>query len=105
MSRNPKFARSDIPYKDRLLMSKYRTIAQHRDDAAATALKIACVALSDTEGLGYTRLCRFADRLRELLEEYYKDPEIESAHLIARLRQLGFTVTDDGRMFKTDEEE
>lgn len=26
--------RSDIPYKDRLLLEKYRTIKEHRDDAA-----------------------------------------------------------------------
>lgn len=35
--------RSDIPYKDRLLLEKYRTVKEHRDDAARIAMKVACV--------------------------------------------------------------
>lgn len=49
----PKFQRSDIPLKDRLLMNKFSTVAEHRDHAALTAMKIATVALNDTEGMGY----------------------------------------------------
>ena len=39
-----RFGRTDIPYKDRLLMDKMRSIADHRDDAARIALKVATVA-------------------------------------------------------------
>ena len=42
-----KFQRSDIPYKDRLLMQKHQSIAAHRDEAARVALQVACVALND----------------------------------------------------------
>ena len=49
---NPRFQRSDIPYSDRLLMQKYDSIREHRDEAARNALHLACVALNDTEGLG-----------------------------------------------------
>lgn len=90
--------RSDIPYKDRLLMSKFTTIAQHRDHAALTAMKIATVALNDTEGMGYLRLARFAHRQQELTEEYYSDPEYMEEKLNQRLIQMGFKVVN-GHLF------
>lgn len=97
-SKKQKFVRSDIPYKDRLLMQKRQNIADHRNEAAMIALQVACVALNDTEGLGYFRLARFAKRLQELIAEYYEDPDVGAAHLKSRLEQLGFIVKD-GHMF------
>ena len=91
-------AHSDVPLKDRLLVNKLANIAQHRDHAALIALKLATVALNDTEGLGYTRLCRFARRQRELTDEYYSDPEYMEVKLNQRLEQMGFKVVD-GRLF------
>lgn len=90
--------RSDIPYKDRLLMNRFTTVAEHRDHAALTAMKIATVALNDTEGMGYLRLARFAKHQQELTEEYYTDPEYMEAKLNQRLEQLGFKIVD-GRLF------
>ena len=87
-----KFQRSDIPYKDRLLMQKYRNIGDQREEAARIALQVACVALNDTEGLGYFRITRFAERLKELIHEYYEDTEVGEVHLKTRLEQLGFVV-------------
>ena len=95
---SPKFGRSDIPYAQRLLMQKYQNIADHRNEAARIALQGACVALNDTEGLGYQRLSRFAKRLQVLIAEYYEDTEVGDAHLKTRLEQLGFIVKD-GHMF------
>lgn len=66
MAKKPKFQRSDIPLKDRLLMNKFATIAEHRDHAARVAMMIATVALNDTLGLGYERIARFAHRQQEL---------------------------------------
>ena len=96
--RKQKFQRSDIPYKDRLLMDKFSNVAQHRDHAALTAMKIATVALNDTEGMGYLRLARFAKHQQALTEEYYSDPEYMEAKLNQRLEQLGFKIVD-GRLF------
>ena len=90
--------RSDIPYKDRLLLEKYRSIKEHRDDAARVAMKVACVALNNTEGLGYSRLIRFADELEKLLAEYYEDPDVQEVNLNKRLEQIGFKI-DGKRMF------
>lgn len=93
-----KHGRSDIPYKDRLMMDKYATIAAQRDDAARNAMKIATVALNDTESLGYLRLCRSAKRQQQLTEEYYSDPEYQEAKLNLRLMQLGFLV-ENGHIY------
>lgn len=93
-----KFVRSDIPYSERLLMQKRQTIADHRNEAAMIALQVACVALNDTEGLGYVRISRFARRLQELIHEYYTDPIVGDAHLKRRLEQMGFLVKD-GHMY------
>ena len=97
--RKRSIANSDVPLKDRLLANKLANIAQHRDHAALIALKLATVALNDTEGLGYTRLCRFARRQRELTEEYYSDPDYMEVKLNQRLEQMGFKVASDGRLF------
>lgn len=93
-----KFQNSDVPYKDRLLMNKFATIAQHRDHAALTAMKIATVALNNTEGMGYLRLARFGKEQQKLTEEYYSDPEYMEVKLNQRLEQLGFRVVN-GRMY------
>lgn len=97
------FKRSDIPYADRLLMDKYRTLAEQRNEAARIALQIACVALNNTEGLGYTRLSRFAQETERLINAYYADPETEAAHLADRLASLGFLVEGE-RMYALQDE-
>lgn len=88
--------RSDIPYRDRLLMDRCRTIADHRDDSAITALKVACVSLNDTEHLGFDRLVRFATHFQELISEYYKDPDTEEVKLNERLQKIGFYIDESG---------
>ena len=96
--------RSNIPYSQRLLMDKYETIRQHRDDAARVVMHLACVALNNTEGLGYLRLSRFARELAVLVREYYADPEVGQAHLMERLSQMGFIVRD-GRIYAAENSE
>lgn len=102
MKRN--HVRSDIPYKDRLLLEKYRTVQEHRDDAARVAMKVACVALNNTEGLGYARLIRFADELQKLLAEYYEDPDVQEQHLNERLNQIGFRCEGPNMYGATDQD-
>ena len=99
-----KFLYSDIPLAERMLLKKYQTVKEHRDDAAKVALQIACVALNDTEGLGYQRLTKFAARVQELSKEYYEDTEVGDAHLEQRLSQLGFLV-ENGHIFSVENEE
>lgn len=89
--------RSNIPYVQRMQAQKIAEITYHRNDAARIAMQVACVALNNTEGLGYLRLSRFAREVDKLLNEYYEDPVMGEAHLYRRLEQLGFIIKD-GRM-------
>ena len=95
-------ARSDIPYALRMQMAKVAQVRDHRDAAARVALKVALVALNDTEGLGYVRLSRFAKRLQVLMDEFYQDREVQEVHLDERLISMGFDVRD-GRVFATED--
>lgn len=96
--------RTDIPYKDRLLMQKFNTVAEHRNDAARIAMKIACVALNNVEKLGYQRLVRFAEEQQRLTELYYEDPEVQGAHMDERLEQIGFCCAGGRLMGMLDAE-
>lgn len=56
---------------------------------------LSCVALNETEGMGYDRLNRFADKLMELHDEYAvifngdtKDQEYSRSVLDRRLQQI-----------------
>lgn len=102
MGRYP--TRSDIPYAARLLMDKFNSIKEHRDDAARVALKCMCVALNDVEGIGLVRLVRVATRVHKLIDRYYSDPEVEGTHLNERLTQIGFKCDGD-RMFAALDED
>lgn len=95
---------SQIPYVQRLQIRKNAETAAQREDAAIVALMVACVALNDTEGLGYIRLSRFAKRCSELLDLFYRNRELEEAHLHQRLRQLGFVVKN-GRLYAVQDDE
>lgn len=99
-----KFQNSDIPLKDRLLMNKFTTIAEHRDHAALTEMKIATLALNRTEKMGYFRLARFAKEQQRMTEEYYTDPEYYEVKLNQGLAQLGFCVVD-GRLYGAVDED
>jgi hypothetical protein len=94
--------RTDIPLAQRMQMQRMADIAHNRDEAARIALHISCVALNDTEGLGYSRLCRFARHLKKLIDEYYADPEVGEVHLNKRLEQMGFRVID-GRLYAAED--
>lgn len=95
---------SQIPYALRLQARKYADTKANRDDAAMVAMKVACVALNDTEGLGYFRLCRFAKRVKELIDLFYADRDVQEVHLNQRLEQLGF-VFYEGRMHCLENED
>ena len=93
-----KFGRSDIPFKDRLLMNKYQTIADHRDHAASVVLRIAEIKANRRLGLGYKRLAEFIRDVQKGITRYYEDPEYQEVKLNQGMEQLGFKVID-GRVF------
>lgn len=91
-----KGAAQQLPYAQRLRMQKQAELQAHGEQTAQTALKLACVALNDTEGLGFHRLFRFAVHLMELVDEYYTDPELYEHQLNRRLEQMGFAIGPTG---------
>lgn len=86
--------RSDIPYKDRLMVNQFANIAQHRDHSAIVANKIGMVALNDLKGMGYIQLTRWGLLYNSLNEEFYTDPEYQEAKLDERIRKIGFVVEE-----------
>ena len=86
--------RSDIPYKDRLMVNQFANIAQHRDHSAVVANKIGMVALNDLKGMGYIQLTRWGKLYHCLNEEFYQDPEYQEAKLDERIRKMGFVVEE-----------
>lgn len=95
---------SEIPYKDRLMVKNFATIAQHRDHAALVANKLRMLAENDEEGLGYLRMTRISKRYHHFSEEYYTDPEYYEAKADEQLRKIGFLV-EDGRVFCAEDDE
>lgn len=95
--------RSDIPYKDRLMVHQFANIAQHRDHSAVVANKIGMVALNDLKGMGYIQLTRWGLLYNSLNEEFYSDPEYQEAKLDERLRKMGFVV-ENGRVIVAEDE-
>ena len=95
--------RSDIPYKDRLMVGQFANIAQHRDHSAVVANKIGMVALNDLKGMGYIQLTRWGLLYNSLNEEFYTDPEYQEAKLDERIRKMGFVV-EDGKVIYTEDE-
>jgi hypothetical protein len=95
--------RSDIPYKDRLMVNRYANIAQHRDHSAVVANKIGMVALNDLKGMGYIQLTRWGLLYNSLNEEFYSDPEYQEAKLDERIRKMGFVV-ENGKVIVAEDE-
>lgn len=103
MARKKQGPRRDIPYSQRMAMERWETIRDEREDAAITSLRLACVALNDTEGLGYKRICKFAVRCTQLHKEYYADRELGELHLNRRLAAIGFDTSGGGMRASFDE--
>lgn len=99
-----KFGRSDIPFKDRLLMNKYATIAEHRDHAASVVLRICSIRANRDLGLGYMRLAKFVRGCQKMITQYYEDPDYYEEKLNQGMEQLGFKVID-GKIFVAVDED
>lgn len=91
-----KRAAPQVPYAVELQMRRQQAISDEAERRAQIALKCACVALNDTEGLGYMRLAKFGVHLRELIDEYYSDIELGEMRLNRRLEQLSFKIGQNG---------
>jgi hypothetical protein len=85
-----------LTYAQELQIRRQVAISVEAERRAMVALKCACVALNDTEGLGFVRLSKFGLHLREIIDDYYKDPEVGDCQLNRRLEQMGFKIGETG---------
>lgn len=87
--------RSDIPYAQRLAMQHHDDIVVIRDHAAKISMYCMSVAMHDLEGIAYTRLVRFSLRFKEIVDEFYEDPELGMAHAKHRMEQFGMPISGE----------
>lgn len=87
--------RSDIPYAQRLTLQHDNDIMVNRDHAAKIAMYCLSAAMHEEEGIGYKRLVRFSFRFHGLVDDFYKDPELEMAHAKRRMEQMGMPISGE----------
>ena len=87
--------RSDIPYAQRLNMQHDNNIVINRDHAAKIAMYCLSAALHEEKGVGYKRLVRFSFRHKDVINEFYEDPELGMAHAKHRMEQMGMPISGD----------
>lgn len=94
--------RSDIPYAQRMALKHQNDIKVSRDHAAKIAMYCNSIAMYEVKGIGYKRLIRFAQHFKEILDEFYADPELGMAHAKRRLEQMGMEISGEFYSVKID---
>lgn len=94
--------RSDIPYAQRMALKHQSDIKVNRDHAAKIAMYCNSIAMYEEEGIGYKRLIRFAQHFKEVLDEFYEDPEVGMAHAKRRLEQMGMEISGEFYSIRID---
>lgn len=79
-------ARSDIPFSQRMQYQRISDIKEIRDYSAKTTMFLHCIALNQLHKRGYKRLVRFSLCVKDLLDEFYRDDDIEVGLYKARKR-------------------
>lgn len=87
--------RSDIPFAQRMAMQHKHNIKVNRDHAAKIAMYCNSISMYEVKGIGYKRLVRFAKHFKEVLDEFYADPELGMAHAKRRLDQMGMEISGE----------
>ena len=92
--------RSDIPLAQRLQMQRQAEIVNVRNKAAQVVMFCDAVALNEVEGIGYKQLVRYSLHFKEVVDEFYEDPEVGMAHAMRRMEQMGRPIS--GEYFMVD---
>lgn len=87
--------RSDIPYAQRVAMQQHNDIVVNRDHSAKITMFCMSVAMHELEGIGYKRLVKFSLHFKEIVDEFYEDPEVGMAHAQRRMEQLGMPISGE----------
>lgn len=92
--------RSDIPFAQRLTMQHSSNIAANREHSAKIIMFCMSVAMHQTEGVGYKRLVIYSHHFKELIDEFYEDPEVGMVHVTRRMEQIGMPIS--GEIYAVD---
>ena len=87
--------RSDIPYAQRMALQHQHEIKASRDYSAKIAMYCNSISMYEVKGIGYKRLVRYAQHFKEVLDEFYEDPELGMAHAKRRLEQIGMEISGE----------
>jgi len=87
--------RSDIPYAQRMAMQHRSDIVVNREHSAKIIMFCMSVAMYQTEGIGYKRLVIYSHHFKELIDEFYADPEVKMAHVVHRMKQIGMPISGE----------
>ena len=94
--------RSDIPFAQRMAMQHKNDIVVNRNHAAKIIMFCDSAAMYDVEGISYKRLIRFAHHFKEVIDEFYEDPDVGMAHAKHRLEQMGMPISGDWYSIQID---
>jgi hypothetical protein len=87
--------RSDIPYAQRMAMQHRSDIVVNREHFAKIIMFCMSVSMHQTEGIGYKRLVIYSHHFKELIDEFYADPEVGMAHVVQRMEQIGMPISGE----------
>ena len=87
--------RSDIPYAQRMALKHQNDIKVNRNYSAKIAMYCNSISMYEVKGIGYKRLVRYAKHFKEVLDEFYADPELGMAHAKRRLEQMGMEISGE----------
>ena len=87
--------RSDIPFAQRMAMKHQNDIVTNRNHAAKIIMFCDSISMYEVEGIAYKRLIRFAQHFKEVIDEFYEDPDVGMAHAKRRLEQMGMPISGD----------
>lgn len=87
--------RSDIPFAQRMAMQHQNDIVVNRDHAAKIVMFCLSIAMNELEHIGYKRLVRFSLSFKEVVDEFYEDPEVGMAHAKRYLEGIGMEISGE----------
>ena len=86
---------SHIPYAQRMAMQQHSRIVDSRNRAAQVTMFCMSIAMHQLEGVGYKRLVHFSLHYKEIVDEFYEDPEVGMAHAVRRMEQIGMPISGE----------
>lgn len=89
MKRN-KLPANGLDLVQRKQLERLYEIGRHRDAAAQTAMLISCICLNHDHHFGIKRLMEHHAQVKEMIDQFYVDPEQGCSWIKRELERIGF---------------